>query len=318
MTEPDGTSQTEPAGGLPKLVYIAGYGRSGSTLLSIMLGQQRKIFGAGEITTLARHVWKNNEYCSCGSSIQTCVFWRKAIDLWLEGQVATFLSDYAKLQDRFESMFSISRMLRHTLERGRFEEYSRHTLRLLRTIAAQSDRSLVVDSSKLPGRAAALASIPGLEVYVIHLVRDGRGVAWSLLKSYERDERVGLQKEIKPKPVMRTAFRWASVNLATEFLASSLGQQRFIRVRYEDFTRDPGESLVKIGDMIGVDFGQGIAAIQARKPLEPGHQMAGNRLRMSTAIELSPDIKWKSQMPDRKQALFTRLCAWLLRRYGYL
>lgn len=314
MTEPDGASQAEVAGGLPKLVYIAGYGRSGSTLLSIMLGQQREIFGAGEIITLARHVWENNEYCSCGSPIQTCVFWRKTIDLWFEGQGATFLSDYAKLQDRFESMFGISRMLRHTLERSRFEEYSRHTLRLLRTIAAQSDRHLVVDSSKHPGRAAALASIPGLEVYVIHLVRDGRGVAWSLLKSYERDERVGLQKEIRPKPVIRTAFRWATVNLATEFLAARLGKRRLIRVRYEDFTRDPGESLTKIGDMIGVV----LDTIQAGKPLEPGHQMAGNRLRMSAAIELSPDIKWKSQMPDRKQALFTRLCAWLLRRYGYL
>lgn len=308
----------EVAAPLPKLVYIAGYGRSGSTVLSIALGQHKEIFGCGEIITLGHHVWENNEYCSCGSPIHDCEFWREAVGLWGEGQSLSLVSDYGKLQDQFEPMISVSRMLRHSLTRERFDTYSRHTLRLLEAIARHSNRGLVVDSSKLPGRAAALARIPGLDLYVIHLVRDGRGVAWSLLKSYQRDKRIGLQKDIEAKPVMRTALRWATVNLATESLARRLGPRRFMRIRYEDFTRDPKESLKQIGDLIGADFGEVGEQIKAGKPLEPGHQMAGNRLRMNATIELSPDIKWKSQMPGRKQALFTWLCAWLLRRYGYL
>lgn len=308
----------ESASRLPKLVYIAGYGRSGSTVLSIALGQHKEIFGCGEIITLAHHVWENNEYCSCGSPIHDCVYWRDVVACWCEGQSPTLVSDYGKLQDRFEPMISVSRALRHTLRKDSFDTYSRHTLRLLETIAKSADRNLVVDSSKLPGRAAALALIPGLDLYVIHLVRDGRGVAWSLLKSYQKDKRVGLQRDIQSKPVMRTALRWAAVNLATESLARRLGPRRFVRIRYEDFTRDPKEALRKIGDLIGADLGDLGDQIKAGMSLEPGHQMAGNRLRMNATVELSPDIKWKSQMPGRKQALFTWLCAWLLRRYGYL
>ncbi|QIG49933.1 sulfotransferase [Nordella sp. HKS 07] len=310
--------KSEVASGLPKLVYIAGYGRSGSTVLSIALGQHKEIFGCGEIITLGHHVWENNEYCSCGSPIHDCEFWRETVALWGKEESPSLVSDYGKLQDQFESLISISRMLRKTLRRESFNTYSRHTLRLLEVVSKRSSRGLVVDSSKHPGRAAALALIPGLDLYVIHLVRDGRGVAWSLLKAYQRDKRIGLQKDIEAKPVMRTAFRWATVNLATESLARRLGPRRFVRIRYEDFTRDPKECLKKIGDLIGADFGDLGDQINAGMPLEPGHQMAGNRLRMNATIELSPDVKWKSQMPGRKQALFTWLCAWLLRRYGYL
>lgn len=304
--------------GRPKLVYIAGYGRSGSTLLSIMLGLHKDIFGTGELTTLARHVWANNEYCSCGSPIRECVYWGPVGAAWCEEQRTTLLSDYSKLQDRFETIFSLSRVLRRTLCKSEFGEYSRHTVRLLETILSKSNRPLIVDSSKLPGRAAALAGVPGLDLYVIHLVRDGRGVAWSLLKSYQRDEKIGLQKEIKPKSVFRTAFRWAIVNLATEVLALRLGPGHFIRVRYEDLTSDPHGTLTRIGNLIGVELGGLGYDIDKGMSLQPEHQMAGNRLRMNATIEVSPDVKWKAQMPRRTRALFTSLCACLLRRYGYL
>lgn len=82
---------------------------------------------------------------------------------------------------------------------------------------------------------------------VIHLVRDGRGVAWSLLKGYERDAKSGLQKEIKPKSVFRTALRWSMVNLAVEYLSRKLGSEKVMRVRYEDFASDPVAVMQQIG-----------------------------------------------------------------------
>jgi hypothetical protein len=318
MMHSQSPSETAAKPSLPKLVYIAGYGRSGSTLLSIMLGQHNEVFGAGELTTLARHVWENNEYCSCGNPIRDCPYWSAVVEAWSKQQGATLVRDYGRLQDRFETIFSPSRMLRQTLRKSEFDEYARHTMRLLETTMKKSNRVFIVDSSKLPGRAAALASIPGLDLYVIHLVRDGRGVAWSLLKSYQRDEKLGLQKEIRPKSVMRTAFRWAFVNLATEMLALRLGSRRFIRIRYEDLATDPHNGLTRIGNLIGVELGGIGDAINVGVSLEPGHQMAGNRLRMNATIDVSPDLKWKSQMPGRQQALFTWVCALLLRRYGYL
>ena len=57
-----------------RVVYIAGYGRSGTTILDIALGQHSVVMGAGEITALTRHVWQENEYCACGARFVTASF----------------------------------------------------------------------------------------------------------------------------------------------------------------------------------------------------------------------------------------------------
>ena len=36
---------------LEKIIYVAGYGRSGSTLLDMMLASHPAVFGAGEMST---------------------------------------------------------------------------------------------------------------------------------------------------------------------------------------------------------------------------------------------------------------------------
>ena len=38
----------------------------------------------------------------------------------------------------------------------------------------------------LPGRGFARAAMPGIDLHVVHVVRDARGVAWSLKKGFKR------------------------------------------------------------------------------------------------------------------------------------
>src|SRR3712207_8630396 len=52
--------------------------------------------------------------------------------------------------------------------------------------SAVSGKPVIVDSSKSPARALALGMVPGIDLYVVHLVRDGRGVATSLRKTLDR------------------------------------------------------------------------------------------------------------------------------------
>ena len=164
----------------------------------------------------------------------------------------------------------------------------------------------------------ALALNPEIDLRVIHVVRDGRGVAWSLAKAYERDVKSGLQREIKPKPVWRTALRWSMVNLEAEYLSRKQGPHRFMRLRYEDFVSNPAEALRKIGAFAGLDFGDIGERLKQGEAIRPSHQIAGNRLRMNTSISLAKDEAWRSMMPRRQQAAFNRLGGWMLRRYGYL
>lgn len=314
-----GTRAATGRGGKLRVLYVSGYGRSGTTVMDIALGQHPGVVGVGELTTLTRHVWGNDEYCACGSPVRRCPFWGAVVRRWAEGDDPASLVDrYHGWQRQTENLLSPASILRAGGGGRRvLEPYARCTARLFAAVAAVAGRDVIVDSSKMPARALALASVEGIDLHVLHLVRDGRGVAWSLSKRYHRDVKAGLQREIKPKPLLRTAARWSFVNLATEAIGARLGPERFTRVRYEDFTADPAGTLSRLGERLGLDLAPIGARLARGEAVRPGHQIAGNRLRMQAALSLKRDEAWRSEMPARKQAAFNRMCGWLLRRYGY-
>jgi len=59
-----------------KIIYIGGYGRSGSTLLDIILGQSKYIESGGEIVHAQRDI-KENKKCTCNKFLEECTVWSK-------------------------------------------------------------------------------------------------------------------------------------------------------------------------------------------------------------------------------------------------
>lgn len=293
-----------------RLIYVAGYGRSGTTLLDIALGEHPAIMGGGEVTTLARHVWDNGEYCACGERVRDCPEWKAIMARWTQGEPEGFLAGYRRAQQRTEGLVAPGRLFRLP----GWRDHRRRTLKLLRGMAMVSGRPVLVDSSKLPGRALALAAMPGIDLHVVHVVRDGRGVAWSLMKGHRRSVEKGVQRELRPKPLLYTALRWSMVNLAAEWLCLRVGPGRSIRVRYEDFVEDPRGEIGRIVALVGE---RPHLPATGLAPFEPQHQVAGSRHRMQKSLIIRGDDKWKREMPGWKQRLFTLICAPFLRRYGY-
>src|SRR3954452_15131421 len=62
-----------------KIVYIAGYSRSGSTILEIVLSSHAKIFGTGELGYLFDDWIEGTRRCTCEQVYADCVFWRNLI-----------------------------------------------------------------------------------------------------------------------------------------------------------------------------------------------------------------------------------------------
>lgn len=301
-----------------RVVYISGYGRSGTTVLDILLAQHQAFTGGGEIDNLARRVWRNNEYCSCGLRVRDCKFWSDVVQRWVADRDPDFIDKYFSLQRRVETIANTIRMLTGVRDSTVFEAYAHQTVRLFDAIRSVSGTDVIIDSSKVPTRAFALAFIPNIDLHVIHVVRDGRGVAWSLLQSHKADLNAGLQRDIDPRSVVYTAARWSTVNLATEALNWRVGPGRFTRVRYEDFTAEPASTFERIGQSLGYDLSHVGALIQGGKQISPKHQISGNRLRMQRSIKVVQDESWRDHMPSRQQAVFGWLCGWLLKRYGYV
>jgi hypothetical protein len=268
------------------------------------------------VTALARHVWDSDEYCACRSTVGNCPLWKQVVEQWRAGEDAKFIPRLRKAQERIEGILSWRRLLGAVAAHPTQAQFDEHTSRLFGILRTVSGRPIIVDSSKLPGRAFALAALPSIELYVIHLVRDGRGVTWSMMKPFKRQVEMGLQKELKPKPLIYTALRWAIVNVAAQLLCFKLGRRRSMRVRYEDFVEDPAKILDRVLGMVGQQ-GSEVAPLDART-IFPHHQVAGSRHRMQAVLTIEQNDQWRGEMPRWKQFAVSLICAPLMLWYGYM
>lgn len=297
-----------------RVLFVAGAGRSGSTVLDTVLGGHPQALSCGELAGVPEHGWQLNQYCSCGQPAADCRFWSAVRQRWESEGFE--LERYREEQAYFEAhrLKGWSRLRSHT---PRFDYYSRATRALLSAIQVESGVEVLVDSSKNPLRALALSKINGIEVSLLHLVRDGRGVVWSLRKSFKKDSAAGVERKLKPRAVWRTAAFWALTNLQVERVIQSLPLGRSLRIRYEDFLSNPSDSLQEVSTFIGLDYSQIADDLAAGKEMPVSCTIAGNRVRMSGAIRLRLDEEWKENLSAKELALFWPIAGSLMRRYQY-
>jgi hypothetical protein len=60
----------------PIVLYIAGFGRSGSTVLTNLLGEADGVFAAGEVLQFWRAMSTETCICGCGRAIKECSVWQ--------------------------------------------------------------------------------------------------------------------------------------------------------------------------------------------------------------------------------------------------
>jgi hypothetical protein len=159
--------------------------------------------------------------------------------------------------------------------------------------------------------------VPGVELYVLHLVRDPRAVAYSWLKKKVQPVTGGVEGYMHRYDASRSSVMWEAWNLSAELLwRRSPG--RYMMLRYEDFVRAPRETVGRIVGMLGEGDRRLPFVSEREAELGLSHTISGNPNRFDTGtIELRPDREWASKMRSRDRALVTLLTLPLLARYGY-
>src|SRR5690242_10887667 len=62
-----------------KVLFIAGSGRSGSTLLDMLLGQINGFYSTGELRFIWERGFGQNQLCGCGKPFRECDFWTEVV-----------------------------------------------------------------------------------------------------------------------------------------------------------------------------------------------------------------------------------------------
>ena len=179
----------------------------------------------------------------------------------------------------------------------------------------------MVDSSKRPSLAYVLRTMPDVDLRVVQVVRDPRGVAFSFNKHVALPEGAALRDEMPRSSTRKVSRRWVTVNLAVAALARC--GVAVTRVRYEDLVADPRASLRRIlaltaerpEDAAAADLGW-VDPDSVTVPRT--HVVAAGRIRLHDgSMPLRLDEQWRADMPRDDRRLVELVTAPLRRWYGY-
>ena len=302
-----------------KVLYVAGFGRSGSTILSNALGQVGGFFSGGELNFIWRHNVLENRLCGCGRPFHECPVWTRVMDEAFGGMDRVDASEMIRLAHSGTRTRHIPLMLSQRgagVLRGRLEEFLENYGRLYEAIGTVTGSRVIVDSSKEPAHGYAMGLAPGVDLRVLHLVRDPRAAAYSWLKKKPQPDSETKEFMFRQNPT-KSSVMWDSWNASIEGLwRRSPG--KYLRLRYEDFVMDPRGSFKAILELLDERDAELPLAGEREVKLGVSHTVSGNPNRFDTgAVELRQDREWQRQMKPRDKALVTFLTGTLLLHYGY-
>lgn len=302
------------------VLYIAGSGRSGSTMLDRILSQYEGFFGAGELVNYFGRGLVANRRCGCGLPIpEECPTWAAITKEAFGDPLTIDPQRLAAISLRGVGPRSIATVLaaRRAGRPPTTPEHHRALTALYRAIWRHTGARVIVDSSKTPLYAASVAAIPGVQLHVVHLVRDARATAFSFLRKKQMPDFGDNRLMITQSPAV-SARRWLMWQAVTELLWRGLGPGRYLRLRYEDVMRDPHGAVERILALVGESPANTPFVDDHTVRLEATHSVSGNANRFDTGTtEIRADDEWASSMrpADRRKA--TAVAAPMLLRYGY-
>lgn len=306
------------------VLYIAGSGRSGSTMLERMLGTLPGMVNVGELVDLSRRVIGLDELCGCGQPFSTCPFWvavgEKAFGGWtpeIAGRVDELQKKVARNRDMPQLMAPAK--VRGAQFNADLAEYTELYERIFAAVAQVSGASTVIDASKSASLVMALARADNLDIRMLHLVRDARGVAYSWAKAGVARPHGGDSGSVMGVWSPRvTARRWAvlqgQIRLVRRFVSG------YSMVRYEDLVADPASQVLRCMRELGLPLdGQTLTNISGTTvDLPASHGLSGNPSRFRLGSQtLRQDEQWRTKMATKDRRVATVIAAAPLARYGY-
>jgi hypothetical protein len=267
-------------------------------------------------------IWRRglvgNASCGCGEAFRDCPFWTAVGERAFGGWDRVDVDEAMGLRGTLDRGWTTPVLASPWLPRGMrtgLARYGQLLSPLYAAIAQEAGASVVVDSSKLPSHAAILRRLPGIEVRLVHLIRDSRGVAYSWQKDVVKDPATG-ERMLRYRP-WSAATRYDLYNAMTG--AVGWTSTPYVRVRYEDLVADPAPQVRRIVAHVDPGAEPDLSFIDGNEVrLGTDHTIGGNPMRFTQGVTtIRTDETWRSRLPSSDRLWVTGLTAPLLLRYGY-
>ena len=319
-----------------QLVYIAGSGHSGSTLLNLILGSHSKIAALGEVHRLS---WSasSDDYahkCYCGQSIIKCSAWNKVMKklnkmmnssnqnilqemITTDPQQLIFSNEElmqmkAKLKGKY--YFSTNRLamimgskimwkILTFISKDTKTHYKiiENSLLIYDCVREVWNKPIIVDCTKNPARLKGLYMKNKHPFKVLYLVRDGRAVCFSRMKR----EEISMEK---------CAKIWKREYYKHKITQLTIAKKSILLIHYENLCRNPKQEIQKICQFLNIKYEEGVLNFRTSEI----HGIGGNTMRFRTQEDqIVLDEKWKDQISKEDLQIFQQIAGKINSKYGY-
>jgi hypothetical protein len=299
------------------VVYVAGSGHTGSTLLALLLDSHPEICCVGE-TSIKPPIVKRGggatQSCSCGVPVAQCPFWTRIFEHVRQRGYelgATYWSNDYRLRNR-RAQKVMKRACASAAGRplvrwaadniplysNTVREADAVNVALMEAALAVSGARVFADTTKGLTRLVHLQRISQLDIKLVRLVRDVRGYAASA-------KRRGLH-------VADAARTWLRDQTSIAEVSDILGPGRVHQVRYEDMCGEPDATLRALWSFCGVADMTPPVVIDATE-----HHVLGNSMRLGGQIRVRLDQSWRERLDAGETRDILAIAGTVNRALGY-
>lgn len=164
---------------------------------------------------------------------------------------------------------------------------------------------------KHPGYALHLPLIDRLfpRARILHIIRDGREVAVSMISAKER-------RGFGEGEIHGAAREWATNVRRARAYGSVLGKERYLEVRYEDLVKDPATHLKKIFHFTSLPISdESIAHIASENALSKKQVSSGDK--SLNELRMVPNAIWQNKLSLQQRWTMDQMVGDLLEELCY-
>ena len=301
-----------------KVIFIACWGRNGSSILCNALGTQPDCYSVGELKYIIQRGANENRTCGCGSSFNQCAFWGGVINaLGIEKNTLKDkrfiknIDNYCHKRHFFLGLIKSWRIRKRKLISTDLQQYCD----LYQQIGNASHCQVVVESSKNPMIARWLADEKSIDLYVVHLTRDPRASAYSH-KTKTRQIDHYATPFLRQMGIFKSSYIWLVYNLGAWLLFKD--SPNYFHLKYEDFCRAPSASINKVMDFINQSNSTNNHAVANQINIEMSHTVSGNPARFDYGrVTIKEDQKWLKNLSQVEKFLIGLITLPLIIKYNY-
>lgn len=280
------------------LIFVAGWGRSGTTLLGNLLASKFNGLMVGEVRYLWDRGLEQKRICGCTERIVDCELWMNSVPEEAM-RVPDIMSRKVGSKARWLQVINFLPGGHYIYRALCGRELNLLNL-LYKNLLASAPNNVLVDTSKSPFYATSLALSAENKIRFIHILRNPAGVAFSWQRVKQTLDSEHGTDEFPRYGIVRSSIQWLIVNILCMW-CRVMPNIEYYKIFYEDLVTNPTAEFEGLATFIRLDDDQ-----EGRCS---NHSVSGNPIRFVDVRELKmqADAEWKTGLPLYKKAVIAAL-----------